>query len=99
MNVSCRLARDAAHRENVPGLTEPAADAEDAVHEYGVTLTPFEELPRADALVAAVVRRECQALSVEDLGRKMVKGGAFIDVKAVFDQQALAAAGYLVWRL
>jgi len=36
--------------------------------------------------VAAVAHREYQALSVEDLGRKMIKGGAFIDVKAAFDQ-------------
>jgi len=99
MNVSCRLARDAVHRANVPGLTDPAADAEDAMHEYGVTLERFDDLPRADALVAAVAHREYQALSVEDLGREMVKGGAFFDVKAVFDQPALWAAGYRVWRL
>jgi UDP-N-acetyl-D-galactosamine dehydrogenase len=80
-------------------VTDPAADPEEAMHEYGVQLTPFDALPRADALVAAVAHREYQALSVEDLGRKMVKGGAFIDVKAVFDQGALAAAGYRVWRL
>ena len=80
-------------------VTDPTADPEEAVHECGVKLTPFDELPWADALVAAVAHREYQALSVEDLGCKMVKGGAFIAVKAVFDQQALAAAGYRVWRL
>jgi UDP-N-acetyl-D-galactosamine dehydrogenase len=46
-----------------------------------------------------VAHREYQALSVEDLGRRMVKGGAFIDVKAAFDQKALEAGGYRVWRL
>ena len=53
----------------------------------------------ADAIVAAVAHRDYQALTVEDLGRKMVKGGAFIDVKAAFDEAALKAAGYRVWRL
>jgi UDP-N-acetyl-D-galactosamine dehydrogenase len=39
------------------------------------------------------------ALSLEDFGRKMVKGGAFIDVKAAFDPKGFEAAGYKVWRL
>jgi UDP-N-acetyl-D-galactosamine dehydrogenase len=29
----------------------------------------------------------------------MVKGGAFIDVKAAFDPATFEAAGYKVWRL
>jgi UDP-N-acetyl-D-galactosamine dehydrogenase len=80
-------------------VSDPLAESEEAMHEYGVRLTPFDELPRADALVAAVAHREYTGLSIEDLGRKMVKGGAFIDVKAVFDPAALGAAGYRVWRL
>jgi UDP-N-acetyl-D-galactosamine dehydrogenase len=60
---------------------------------------PWDQLPRADAIVAAVAHREFADLSLEDLGKKLVKGGAFIDVKAAFDQHALQAAGYRVWRL
>jgi UDP-N-acetyl-D-galactosamine dehydrogenase len=80
-------------------VTDPQADPEEAMHEYGVALVGFDALPRADAVVAAVAHKEYAALSVEDLGRKMVKGGAFIDVKAAFDEAALKAAGYRVWRL
>ena len=80
-------------------VTDPTADPDEAVYEYGVTLTPFDDLPRADAIVAAVAHREYRALSVQDLGKKMVKGGAFIDVKATFDPGALQDAGYRVWRL
>ena len=80
-------------------VTDPTADAAEAMHEYGVKLEPWDDLPRADAIVAAVAHREYQALGVEDLGRKMIKGGAFIDVKAAFDAAALAEAGYRVWRL
>jgi len=39
------------------------------------------------------------ALSMEDIGKKLIKGGAFIDVKAAFDAQALLGAGYKLWRL
>ena len=80
-------------------VTDPQADGDEAMHEYGVSLTRWEDLPRADAIVAAVAHREFSQLSVEDLGRKLVKGGAFIDVKSAFDADALAAAGYRVWRL
>jgi UDP-N-acetyl-D-galactosamine dehydrogenase len=80
-------------------VTDPQADGEEAMHEYGVPLLGWDELPRADAIVAAVAHREFSELSVEDLGRKLVKGGAFIDVKWAFDAAALGAAGYRVWRL
>ena len=80
-------------------VTDPTADAEEAIHEYGVTLQRFDDLPRADAMVAAVAHREYKGLSVEDLGKKMVKGGAFIDVKAAFDSAAITGAGFKLWRL
>jgi UDP-N-acetyl-D-galactosamine dehydrogenase len=80
-------------------VTDPQADGDEAMHEYGVHLVNWNELPRADAIVAAVAHREFSELSVEDLGRKLVKGGAFIDVKSAFDAAALGAAGYRVWRL
>jgi UDP-N-acetyl-D-galactosamine dehydrogenase len=80
-------------------VTDPQAEAEEAMHEYGVRLLPWDELPRADAIVAAVSHREFLALDADAVGRKLVKGGAFVDVKAAFDAQALKAAGYRVWRL
>jgi UDP-N-acetyl-D-galactosamine dehydrogenase len=80
-------------------VSDPQADPEEAMHEYGVRLIPFDELPRADAIVAAVAHREYSGLGVEDLCKKLVKGGAFIDVKAAFDPRALRSAGCRVWRL
>ena len=43
--------------------------------------------------------RKLLALEVEDIGKKIVRGGAFIDVKAVFDAKKLREAGMAVWRL
>ncbi len=80
-------------------VTDPQAESDEAMHEYGVPLLPWSEMPRADAVVAAVSHREFVAMSVAALGEKLVPGGAFIDVKAAFDQHALKAAGYSVWRL
>ncbi|NHZ78561.1 nucleotide sugar dehydrogenase [Massilia sp. CCM 8695] len=78
---------------------DPYADADEAMHEYGVKLVSWDELPRADALVAAVSHRQLMATSIEDFQKKLIKGGVFIDVKACFDQAALVEAGIKVWRL
>ncbi|MFI5445933.1 nucleotide sugar dehydrogenase [Polaromonas sp. UC242_47] len=80
-------------------VTDPQAESVEAVHEYGVPLLSWEDLPRADAIVAAVAHKEFSVLTMDDFARKLVKGGAFIDVKAVFDAKAFGDAGYRVWRL
>ncbi|GAB2873074.1 nucleotide sugar dehydrogenase [Pseudoduganella ginsengisoli] len=78
---------------------DPYADPEEALHEYGVELTAFEDLPRADAIVAAVPHKPLLALTAEDFARKLVKGGCFIDIKSMYDEAALCAAGLHVWRM
>ncbi len=78
---------------------DPYADPEEALHEYGVRLFDWDELPRADAIVAAVSHRQLTSLAIEDLEKKLVRGGCFIDVKACFDAVSLQAAGIKVWRL
>ena len=80
-------------------VTDPQAEAEEAMHEYGVALLPWDQMPCADAVVAAVAHREFAALKPAEVGQKLVKGGAFVDVKAAFDAQALQDAGFRVWRL
>lgn len=78
---------------------DPFADADEAMHEYGVRLCAWDDLPRADAIVAAVSHKPLLALQAEDFQKKLVKGGCFMDVKASFDATALEAAGIKVWRL
>ena len=80
-------------------VTDPQAEPDEAVHEYGVELLPFADLPRGDAIVAAVAHREYAALTAEQIGSKLVTGGAFIDVKARFDSAAIRGAGFRLWRL
>jgi UDP-N-acetyl-D-galactosamine dehydrogenase len=78
---------------------DPHANPEEAMHEYGVRLYSWDELPRADAIVAAVPHRDLISLESEDLQKKLVKGGCFIDVKACFDSVPLERSGIRVWRL
>ncbi|MBB3117093.1 nucleotide sugar dehydrogenase [Pseudoduganella violacea] len=78
---------------------DPVADADEAMHEYGIKLDTWEDLPVADAIVAAVSHKELLARPLTDLEEKLNKGGCFIDVKSQFDLAALCEAGFNVWRL
>ena len=80
-------------------VTDPQAEPDEALREYGVQLHTWDDLPQAEAVVAAVAHAEYAGLGVDALGRKLVPGGAFIDVKAAFNAQPLRAAGFRVWRL
>ncbi|MDN4056971.1 nucleotide sugar dehydrogenase [Massilia sp. YIM B02769] len=78
---------------------DPLAESDEAEHEYGIKLESWDNLPKADALIAAVPHKEVLALSLTDFQAKLNDGGCFIDVKSQFDEAALKEAGYCVWRL
>jgi len=78
---------------------DPVADTQEAVHEYGVTLTPWEGMPKAHALVMAVAHRQFGARPVRDFVDKLEPGGLFVDVKCQADAAALREHGLSVWRL
>ncbi len=78
---------------------EPVGDSKEAKHEYGVNLSAWDDLPQADAIVAAVAHEEFLNRPLSDFLGKLKKGGAFIDVKSKFDVKALRDAGLVVWRL
>jgi UDP-N-acetyl-D-galactosamine dehydrogenase len=78
---------------------EPIADAGEAMHEYGVTLTPWAELPRAQAIVAAVAHQAYKDMSVAEILGKLQPSGIFMDIKCQYDAAALQSHGAQVWRL
>lgn len=78
---------------------DPVADPEEAMHEYGVALTPWERLPRAAAIVAAVAHREFKARPLADFVGKLQENGVLSDVKSQFDAAQLRVQGVTVWRL
>ncbi|MDP2025584.1 nucleotide sugar dehydrogenase [Sulfuriferula sp.] len=79
---------------------DPIAESTEAEHEYGISLTPWDQLPSdADAIVAAVSHKEYKAMSLAELMANLRKGGVFTDVKSAYDQAAIKAAGFSLWRL
>ena len=78
---------------------DPVVDAEEAVHEYGIQLEPWEKLPRAELVVLAVAHRALLARPLSDYAAKAARGAVFVDVKSRFEPAALSAAGFTSWRL
>ena len=78
---------------------DPVADAGEAKHEYGLELTPWERLPKADAIVGSVAHKQLIQRPISDFSAKLKKGGVFVDVKSRYDRHALQTAGFSFWRL
>jgi UDP-N-acetyl-D-galactosamine dehydrogenase len=78
---------------------DPVAEADEAMHEYGVRLVPWEHLPRANAIVAAVSHAQFKGRTPDDFAGKLSPGGLYVDVKCQGDVPALRARGINVWRL
>jgi UDP-N-acetyl-D-galactosamine dehydrogenase len=79
---------------------DPLAEAEEARHEYGITLTPWDKLPvNADAVVVAVKHKEYMQLPLADITGLIKKGGVFVDIKSAFDSSAVKNAGFRLWRM
>jgi UDP-N-acetyl-D-galactosamine dehydrogenase len=68
---------------------DPVVDAEEARHEYGLGLVPFEAMAQLDALVLAVPHR---VFRERDLFGRLAPGGILVDVKSALDRRAVPAA-------
>jgi UDP-N-acetyl-D-galactosamine dehydrogenase len=68
-----------------PMIHDPMADPGDTKHEYGLSLTPFEEFQDLDVLILAVNHSAFLAAGVEGLLKHMNSPSVFIDVKSCFD--------------
>jgi UDP-N-acetyl-D-galactosamine dehydrogenase len=66
---------------------DPLADPEEAMHEYGIALTPWEQLPlQAEAYVVAVAHSEFRQRPSHELLAGLQPGGILIDVKSCIDR-------------
>lgn len=80
-------------------VCDPLADPAEALHEYGVTLVPFDELSTAEAVVVAVAHREYLSLPIEKLSSMMKGAPLIVDVKGIYDRQLIENNNIRIWRL
>jgi UDP-N-acetyl-D-galactosamine dehydrogenase len=78
---------------------DPLASTDECEHEYGVKLTPWDKLPAAQAVVAAVSHKEYFEMGLPKLASKLVPKGVFIDVKSSFKLADISDLGFSAWRL
>ena len=81
-------------------VNDPLAEAEQALHEYGITLREWHQLPQnADAIVAAVSHAKYTTQPVANLLAPLKRCGVFIDIKSAYMPEAITATGAYLWRL
>ena len=92
-----------AEYEITPVVVDPWASERDAMHEYGVALTKYEDVKDADCVIVAVAHNEFKALSLADIKAlyKTCDDGekVLIDVKGLYKVDELKASGMKYWRL
>ena len=80
-------------------IHDPQADCFDANEHDRLSLTAWEHLPKADAVVLAVAHREYLGMQIEALTASLQPGGCVIDVKSVLSRGEIVSLGFAVWRL
>jgi UDP-N-acetyl-D-galactosamine dehydrogenase len=68
-----------------PLIHDPLGNLEEAEREYGITLSPLDELVEMDALILAVGHEDYKRMGVNGLIDRLNRNGSvFLDVKSVF---------------
>ncbi len=84
-------------------VADPAADADEAKHLYGMEFVDMSTIIDCDAVILAVAHEEFKSLTQVDFD-KMFKAGdngtkVLADIKGLLDRKEYEAAGYNYWRL
>lgn len=81
-------------------VSDPWADPDEVIHEYGLTLVNASLLEGLSAVIVAVGHNEFREMDVANLRKLCATDGAvFGDLKAIYDRQGLRDAGFDVFRL
>lgn len=86
-----------------PVVSDPEADALEARQEYGIDLTPIEDIRDMDAVILAVSHNSFLQLSKTDFDRMfktdVKENKVIIDVKGVLSIDAFVNPEYIYWSL
>lgn len=86
-----------------PYITDPQADKEEAMKEYGIELCSISDLKSMHAVILAVAHREYAELGMETLSKLYAavenEKKVLIDIKGILDRKLYETAGYRYWRL
>jgi UDP-N-acetyl-D-glucosamine/UDP-N-acetyl-D-galactosamine dehydrogenase len=78
---------------------DPIADEAETMHEYGVKLTKWEDIPKSAAMVVAVGHKEYKNLPFSTIAKKLHPGAIITDIKSMLPAEEVRRAGMKLWRL
>lgn len=81
-----------------PMIHDAMADKAEALEEYGIKLSEWDQIDKLDALILAVGHDAYTKEGPDYLLTKMAKGGVFVDVKSVFEPEQIEP-NYRYWSL
>ena len=86
-----------------PVIVDPWANNDEAMHEYGVSLTALEDVKDADCIMVAVAHNEFKALSLDEI-KAMFKNcpdeeKVLLDIKGIYKVSDLKDSNMKYWRL
>ncbi len=84
-------------------VSDPLADRKEVELEYGIELSPKENLINLDAIVVAVSHTEYKNLELDELKNMYInlhnKNMILFDIKGIYDRKVAEKNNYLYWRL
>jgi UDP-N-acetyl-D-galactosamine dehydrogenase len=80
-------------------LTDPFADPAETKHEYGLSVTPLDELKELDALILAVSHKQYVGQPLSFLIDRIKPGGVLVDVKSALNPADVPAGRVSYWCL
>ena len=89
--------------EITPVVVDPWADADEAMHEYGVTLSTLEDVKDANCIIIAVAHSQFKEHSLEKIKALFVASDdsekVLLDVKGIYKVEDLENSKMRYWRL
>lgn len=87
-----------------PLVVDPEADNAETKHEYGIDLIDIESVKDVDCVVLAVAHNQFKKMTLDDIDTlfgnfKNNNEKVLIDVKSIFNKDAVGQKGYSYWRL
>jgi len=80
-------------------IHDPHADAGEAMHEYGVKMTKWEDIRNLDGLIIAVGHKTYKDMGQEKLLSLVRHGGVVVDAKSMLDPAQMGDRGLRYWSL
>lgn len=83
-------------------VVDPLANKEEAMKEYGVTLSKLEEVENVDAVILGVAHKEYRDLDLNELKslyKLDIANPILVDVKGILNKEEAKNLGYKFWRM